>query len=72
MKLISLIVFLTFIIFQVPILSKPSYDSLVKAGINQIYSIKFTEAEKTFLFLQKEYPKHPAGKFFLPLLTGGK
>jgi tetratricopeptide (TPR) repeat protein len=47
---------------------KPDYDSLVKAGINQIYSIKFTEAEKTFQLLQKEYPKHPAGKFFFAMI----
>ncbi|HSW53562.1 MAG TPA: hypothetical protein VLH59_00615 [Ignavibacteriaceae bacterium] len=51
---------------------KPSYDSLVKAGINQIYSIKFTEAEKTFLILQKEYPKHPAGKFFFAMIDWWK
>jgi tetratricopeptide (TPR) repeat protein len=51
---------------------KPSYDSLVKAGINQIYSIKFTEAEKTFLTLQKEYPKHPAGGFFLAMIDWWK
>lgn len=51
---------------------KPDYDSLVKAGINQIYSIKFTEAEKTFLFLQKEYPKHPAGKFFFAIIDWWK
>ena len=47
---------------------KPSYDSLVKAGINQIYSIKFTEAENTFQLLQKEYPEHPAGKFFFAMI----
>jgi len=39
-------------------------DSLIENGIHQIYSIKFDEAEKTFLILQKEYPNHPAGKFF--------
>lgn len=47
---------------------KPDYDSLVKAGINQIYSIKFTEAENTFQLLQKEYPEHPAGKFFFAMI----
>jgi tetratricopeptide (TPR) repeat protein len=51
---------------------KPSYDSLVKAGINQIYSIKFYEAEKTFQVLQKEYPKHPAGKFFFAMIDWWK
>jgi tetratricopeptide (TPR) repeat protein len=65
------ILFFIFIItcFAFP---KPDYDSLVKAGINQIYSIKFTEAEKTFLILQKEYPKHPAGKFFFAMIDWWK
>ena len=59
--------FLTF--FRGDIFSqKPSYDSLVKAGINQIYSIKFSEAEKTFSTLKSQYPKHPAGRFFLAMI----
>ena len=59
-----------FLIFTVSciVFPKPDYDSLVKAGINQIYSIKFTEAEKTFQLLQKDYPKHPAGKFFFAMI----
>jgi len=68
MKSISFFIFAALIIFQVPALPKPNYDSLVTAGINQIYSIKFTEAEKTFQILQKEYPKHPAGKFFFAMI----
>jgi tetratricopeptide (TPR) repeat protein len=51
---------------------KPGYDSLVKAGINQIYSIKFSEAEKTFQLLKKHYPKHPAGRFFLAMIDWWK
>ena len=47
---------------------KQTYDSLVKAGINQIYSIKFEEAEKTFQVLKKEYPKHPASRFFFAMI----
>jgi tetratricopeptide (TPR) repeat protein len=62
--------FLLFIaIFSVAIFAqKPTYDSLVKAGINQIYSIKFTEAEKTFQVLKKEYPKHPSSRFFFAMI----
>jgi len=63
----KLLIFLTIFSCYV-VAQKPSYDSLVTAGINQIYSIKFTEAQKTFLLLQKEYPKHPAGKFFLAMI----
>ncbi len=51
---------------------KPSYDSLVTAGINQIYSIKFTEAEKTFQLLKKEYPTHPASRFFFAMIDWWK
>jgi tetratricopeptide (TPR) repeat protein len=36
----------------------------VTKGINQIYAIEFSEAEKTFKKLSEEYPDHPAGKFF--------
>jgi len=66
----SLIIFFLFLIINHGnIFAKnPAYDSLVTAGINQIYSIKFTEAEKTFLILQKEYPRHPASKFFFAMI----
>lgn len=57
------------IIFNCLILpKKPDYDSLLKAGISQIYNIKFDEAENTFQLLQKEYPEHPAGKFFFAMI----
>ena len=65
---------LLFLIFTVSctILPKPKYDSLVTVGINQIYSIKFTEAEKTFQVLKKEYPKHPASRFFFAMIDWWK
>jgi tetratricopeptide (TPR) repeat protein len=44
--------------------SDPKYDSLITAGIKQIYNIKFNEAEETFALLRNEYPKQPAGVFF--------
>jgi tetratricopeptide (TPR) repeat protein len=67
-NLLFIFVFISAIIFA----QKPGYDSLVKAGINQIYSIKFSEAEKTFKVLQREYPKHPAGKFFFAMIDWWK
>lgn len=48
----------------IPFAQSSHYDSLVTAGINQIYSIEFSEAEKIFKELAAEYPDHPAGKFF--------
>ena len=45
------------------------HDSLVKAGINQIYGIEFDKAEKTFDVVEKEYSTHPSGKFFKAMIT---
>jgi tetratricopeptide (TPR) repeat protein len=73
MKSISLSVLTLLLFFQTNTFSqKPGYDSLVKAGINQIYSIKFTDAEKTFQILKKEYPKHPASRFFFAMIDWWK
>lgn len=44
------------------------FDSVVFKGIKQIYSIQLTQAEKTFQSLIKDYPNHPAGKFFLAMI----
>ena len=44
------------------------FDSIVVNGIRQIYSIEFGQADKTFNQLIANYPKHPAGKFFLAML----
>ncbi|MEE9431192.1 MAG: tetratricopeptide repeat protein [Melioribacteraceae bacterium] len=62
--LFILIVFLS----QNYIAQDAKFDSLVEAGINQIYNIKFDDAESTFQTLQLEYPKHPAGKFFSAMI----
>ncbi|MBK8945204.1 MAG: hypothetical protein IPM32_08025 [Ignavibacteriae bacterium] len=48
------------------------FDSLLNSGINQIYNIKFNEAENTFLKVQKDFPKHPAGKFFDAMIVWWK
>jgi len=45
------------------------HDSLVKAGINQIYGIELDKAEKTFDVVVKEYSRHPSGKFFKAMTT---
>ncbi len=45
------------------------HDSLVKAGVNQIYGIEFDKAEKTFDTVLREYPTHPSGKFFKAMIT---
>jgi tetratricopeptide (TPR) repeat protein len=73
MKSFTILVLALLTFFQLVVFAqKPGYDSLVKAGINQIYNIKFAEAEKTFQALMKEYPKHPAGRFFLAMIDWWK
>ena len=44
------------------------FDSVVFKGIKQIYSIQLNQAEKTFGTLIKDYPNHPAGKFFIAMI----
>ena len=48
------------------------FDSLITAGVDQIYSIKFAQAQQTFSIVQKEYPNHPAGKFFTAMIDWWK
>jgi len=73
MKSITLSILIFILFFQINSYSKkPTYDSLVTAGINQIYSIKFNEADKTFQLLKKGYPKHPASRFFFAMIDWWK
>ncbi len=44
-------------------------DSLILAGINQIYDIKFEEAYGTFEKVRQVAPHNPAGKFFDAMVT---
>ncbi len=55
---------LVFLLGNISIFGSARFDSLITAGIHQIYNIKFEEAESTFSIIKSEYPKHPAGKFF--------
>ncbi|AFN74850.1 tetratricopeptide domain-containing protein [Melioribacter roseus P3M-2] len=62
-----------FIILTLPVAAQDydwaRHDSLVKAGIDQIYGIQFEKAENTFDAVIKEYPTHPSGKFFKAMIT---
>ncbi len=40
------------------------FDSLIASGINQIYNLKFEEAEQTFHQIKTDYPDNPVGDFF--------
>ena len=45
------------------------FDSLITAGVEQIYSIQFDEARSTFAIVKRDYPQHPAGNFFDAMIT---
>lgn len=65
MKIKLFAVLILFTLLNSITLSNPAkLDSLIKEGIHQIYSLKFEQADSTFLKVRTDYPKHPAGKFF--------
>jgi len=66
-KYIALLIFLFAVNLQLNG-QDAKFDSIVVKGIRQIYSIEFEKADKTFNQLITDYPKHPAGKFFLAML----
>ena len=67
------IIFILMFFFSTGVFAQTAkFDSLVNSGINQIYNIKFTDAEKTFSKLEKDFPKHPAGKFFKAMIIWWK
>ena len=73
MKIFSLLFFLILTFCQSGLNAQNSkFDSVVVTGIEQIYNIKFEEAEITFRVLIADYPKHPAGRFFLAMIDWWK
>lgn len=59
-KILFVLLLISFVAAQ----NKDKYDQLVSQGVKQIYNLEFENAEKTFSQFKKEFPKHPAGKFF--------
>jgi tetratricopeptide (TPR) repeat protein len=73
MKRIKILLAIIYFIIPNPNIAQDSeFDTLVKKGINEIYDIKFTQAEKTFTEVEHKYPKHPAGKFFNAMIIWWK
>jgi len=70
--------YLTFVVLSLTMLCPgvsaqgAKFDSLVIAGIKQIYNIEFENADKTFSKLIADYPNHPAGKFFMAMIDWWK
>lgn len=62
---IRVICFLFFLFIQTSLYAQSvKYDSLITAGIKQIYSLQYAKADSTFYYVQQKYPNQPAGKFF--------
>lgn len=51
------------------ILSSSEFDEKTRKGIEHVYNLEFEKAEQVFRELIKAQPKHPAGHFFLAMVT---
>ncbi len=52
--------------------TSPDFDAQAQRGINAVYNLEFEKAEIEFSSLEKKYPSHPAGKFFLGMIDWWK
>jgi tetratricopeptide (TPR) repeat protein len=71
-KNIKIVLILLLASFQMNFAQDAKFDSLVTKGIKEIYNIQFDKAKETFDLVQKEYPNHPAGKFFSAMIIWWK
>jgi tetratricopeptide (TPR) repeat protein len=53
-------------------ITSPAFDAQAQRGINAVYDLEFEKAEVEFFALAREYPSHPAGKFFLAMIDWWK
>ncbi len=47
----------------------PDFDAQVRKGIEYVYNLEFEQAENVFRELIRARPRHPAGHFFLAMVT---
>ena len=60
--------FVSIILSRISFAQTDIRDSLITSGIDQIYSIKFEQAENTFQNLKNKFPSDLAGTFFLTMI----
>lgn len=48
------------------------FDEQANRGINAVYNLEFEKAEVEFSQLERQFPAHPAGKFFLAMIDWWK
>jgi tetratricopeptide (TPR) repeat protein len=53
-------------------ITSPDFDAQAQRGINAVYNLEFEKADIEFSSLAKNYPSHPAGKFFLGMIDWWK
>lgn len=56
---------------QVPesVIEDPDVQRLVKQGLDDLYNLRFREAEAIFDIIDRQYPRHPIGPFLKSLTT---
>ncbi len=52
--------------------TSPEFDSQAQRGINAVYNLDFEKANTEFSALARNYPSHPAGRFFLAMIDWWK
>ncbi len=71
-KIILLALLTAILLFSSSQAKSGNYDSLITAGIKQIYNIEFTKAENTFALVKKNYPSDASGYFFDAMIVWWK
>ena len=52
--------------------TSPDFDAQAQRGIAAVYNLEFEKANTEFSSLARNYPSHPAGKFFLAMIDWWK
>ncbi|MBP6673328.1 MAG: hypothetical protein KA247_09275 [Bacteroidetes bacterium] len=52
--------------------TSPDFDAQAQRGISAVYNLEFEKANVEFSALARNYPSHPAGKFFLAMIDWWK
>lgn len=53
-------------------ITSSDFNDHAQQGISEVYNLEFEKAENEFSYLAKNYPAHPAGKFFLGMIEWWK
>ncbi len=51
------------------VIEDPAVQAIIKDGLDDLYNLRFREAEVSFTEIDRQFPKHPIGPFLLSLTT---